>query len=319
MRLSVFFCAMMAVAVAARADVLPPAVAALQAKAAEAEAKLSEVKAQLDAARARYATLDGQLHALVGLALRARGYPPGFWAARSVIANQPGAAGVTGVVVRQSLEELAAARARAAELTALYGRMNAQMEQVRAVEAAYADARGRLLAAEKDVLRDAGVRADALSAALEEELHGRAVGLAADEVAVTASAAVEEPAPKPAAPAGPVWPVAGRVARPFHTGAGAMSEGVVLKAKAGAEVRTPLGGEVLYAGPFRQFGGVVIVKADSGESVLLGGLALLHVDRGNRVVSGGVVGALGDDGLLYWEVRRGEREIDPLRLVRGHR
>lgn len=302
----------------AHAEVLPPAVADLQARVAETEKRLGEVKQQLDEAKARYVTLDGRLHALVGVLLRSRGYPEGFWVTRSVVTNQPGAAGVMGVVLRQSVEELASAQARATVLGSLYNRMNTQMAEVREVQAAFADARGRLLAQERDVLRAAGVKADALSAALAAELGSAQVGLAADEVAVTVVnniPTVKEG--KIEVAKGPVWPVAGRVARPFHTGDGAMSEGVLLKTKPGADVKAPLGGEVLYAGPFRQFGGLVIVKADSGENILLGGMRVLHVNRGNRVATGDVIGRVGDDGLVYWEVRRRGREIDPLRLVKG--
>jgi septal ring factor EnvC (AmiA/AmiB activator) len=336
MRVALILLAMMAMAGPVRADVLPPAVRDLQAKVAAAEGKLAQLKTELDATQARYVTLDKELRALVELMLRAQGYPPGFWTARGVLTNQPGAVGAMSAVLRQGQAELTATQARASQLAEVYGQMNTQMAQVREVQSAYADARGRLLRQEKDVLRQAGVKAEALAAALQNQAEGKPLGLTADEMAPISPVEIPAPALAPvvekkvepvaekpvvvaeAAPkAAPGWPVAGRVVRPFHTGDGAMSEGVVLKAKAGAAVKAPVSGEVLYAGPFRQFGGLVIVKAENGDNILLGGLGVLHVNRGNPVVSGGVLGEVGDDGTVYWEVRRNGREIDPMRLVKA--
>lgn len=331
MRVALILLVMMVMASPVRADVLPPAVRDLQAKVTAAEGKLAQLKTELDATQARYVTLDKELRALVELMLRAQGYPPGFWTARGVLTNQPGAVGAMSAVVRQGQAELTATQARASQLAEVYGQMNTQMAQVREVQSAYADARGRLLRQEKEVLRQAGVKAEALSAALQNQAEGKPLGLTADEMAPISPVEIAKPAPvvevqpalrlpsrpadAPGAPAG--WPVVGRVVRPFHTGDGAMSEGVVLKAKPGADVKAPVSGEVLYAGPFRQFGGLVIVKAENGDNILLGGLSVLHVNRGNPVVSGGVLGGVGDDGMVYWEVRRNGREIDPMRLVKG--
>lgn len=100
----------------------------------------------------------------------------------------------------------------------------------------------------------------------------------------------------------------------FRAGKGATAEGVVLRAAKGSTVQTLVSGEVLYSGPFRKFGGLIIVKAVTGEDVLYGGLGTLNVSAGDTVQAGQIVGTLGDDGKLYWEERRRGRVVDPLAM-----
>lgn len=295
------------------AVVLPPDVLVLQRKLAAAEGQLAAVQRQLEAARRQKAATDGKLRQLVKAVLRAQGYPAGFWVARSVVTDTPEVPTLMGVVARQSAAELARTQQQASRLAALYGEVNAQLAAVREVESVYDDARGRLVAAERDVLHRAGVQADALGEQMAAALSTTATTVVpvSDVVPV---AEVKAPVATPAASAGPVsrLPVAGRVEKPFHTADGAMSEGVVLRAAAGGMVRTPKAATVLYAGPFRQFGGLVILKTDDGRDMVLGGLETLHVSAGMALAAGQVVGKLGDTGRLYWEVRRRGRVVDPL-------
>jgi septal ring factor EnvC (AmiA/AmiB activator) len=85
-----------------------------------------------------------------------------------------------------------------------------------------------------------------------------------------------------------------------------------MQAPAHTNVKSPASGQILYAGPFRVFGGLVILKSDSGPHILLGGLESLSVQADARVVKGQVVGQLAKSGKLYWEMRRGRQVLNPL-------
>lgn len=278
-------------------------VADLEAKVAAAEKRLEAVQARITAARARHKSADGQLQEAVRTMVRVGQYPQGFWLMRSVVMDTPAQAELMQVVARMQGQQLVQAQREAGQLAELYGDVNRQLQAVRDVQAAYGDAHGQLLAAEKAVLRRAGIQADALS----EDL----------QAALDSSVTIVEEAPRKAATvrreeAAGGLPVAGRVERAFGSGQGASKAGVVLKAAAGAQVRATQAGRVLYAGPFRHFGGLVIVKTVRGEDVVLGGLGTLSVKAGDDVGAGTVLGGLGDEGRLYWEVRRRGRAVNPL-------
>lgn len=275
-------------------------VADLQAKMAEAEGKLKLVQEKIEQARGKHGKADAELRQSVQRMVRVGQYPAGFWLARSVLMDSPGQVELMEVMARQQGQSLVQAQAEAGQLAKLYGEINAQLQAVRDVQAAYGEADGRLMAAEKVVLRRAGVQAEGLMADLEEALKE---GVRTEELGVRKMVPVE---------AGGGLPVAGRVERAFGAGNGAQKGGVVLKAVAGADVRAVGAGRVLYAGPFRHFGGLVIVKTVRGEDVLLGGLGTLAVKAGEDVASGQVLGGAGEEGRIYWEVRRGGRVVNPL-------
>lgn len=334
----------------AHADVLPPDVKALADKLARSEERMNAVRARLDTAQARYKNADMRLRALTLLMLKTRQYPDAFWFARAVAADQPAAASVLAHLATQSAAEVQRMGSDAARLRKLYGEANNQLAALQAMRDDYADRTGRLSGRQKDALRDAAVEADALEARLAALAAGNPDALAPlDMVSLTAvlpgsSAAgpAANFAPSPAASvaadrrgkgregggvaagsgaslagaARPLLPLAGRVAQGFRTGKGATAEGVVLRAAAGTGVVSMVDGEVLYSGPFRKFGGLVIVKTAQGEDILYGGLGSLAVSAGDRVRAAQVVGTLGEDGRLYWEVRRRGRVIDPLAFAR---
>ncbi len=272
----------------------------LQGKVAEAEKKLDVIQDRIGAARKRYKAADTELQDSVRALVRVGQYPPGFWLARSVVMDSPSQAELVRVVGSQQSAKLAQAQAEASQLAELYGAANRQLAAVREIQQTYGDARGLLHEAEKRVLRRAGIQADSLSEDLQAALDSKVV------VANLRKAPVLD-----AASAGGL-PVAGRVERGFGQGEGSAKAGVVLKAVAGAEVRATQPARVMFAGPFRHFGGLVIVKTVSGEDVLLGGLGTLAVNAGDDVAAGQVLGGVGDEGRIYWEVRKRGRVVNPL-------
>lgn len=277
----------------------PNAYDTLEASLQAAEARLQDIQDKIEQNRRQHAQADSRLRRSVADMVRLGQYPQGFWLVRSVMMNVPLQADVVRVMGRQQARSLLASRAEVGALAELYGQANGQIEDLRQVRAAYADSRGKLLKVEQDVLRRAGLQAEALEQGMAEALKAPLGKVKPVVVAV------------PKGTAGGL-PVAGRVIRGFGSGEGAAKAGVVLRAPQDAPVRATQAAKVLFAGPFRHFGGLVIVKTVSGEDVLLGGMGTLNVNAGDDVVAGQQLGSVGDEGRIYWEVRRRGRVVNPL-------
>ncbi len=120
--------------------------------------------------------------------------------------------------------------------------------------------------------------------------------------------------PLPESPGGLVWPVAGKVTKSFRQSRGDR-QGLRVEARAGAPVAAPYDGVVVYAGPFRSYGLVLILEHSGGYHSVLAELGQIDALLGQRVVAGEPVGALaqGSQGTpeLYVELRRNGRPIDP--------
>ncbi|NBX86619.1 MAG: hypothetical protein EBQ80_05245, partial [Proteobacteria bacterium] len=112
----------------------------------------------------------------------------------------------------------------------------------------------------------------------------------------------------------PTLPIQGKILQGFHQSQGATAEGITLQGQAGSPVKAQVAGEVLYSGPFRQFGGLIIIKATSGHDILYGGLQTLTVNPGDTIKAGQPLGTLNPTGKLYWEIRRRGRPLNPLAL-----
>ena len=128
-------------------------------------------------------------------------------------------------------------------------------------------------------------------------------------------------------------PVAGPIVRRFGEKAGrTTARNVAFQTRPGAHVRSPADGWVLYAGPFRSYGHLLIVNAGDGYHVVLMGLDGVSVSPGRFVLAGEPVGRMADapggaadviavsDGskveaeegpVLSVEFRRDGRPVDP--------
>ena len=94
---------------------------------------------------------------------------------------------------------------------------------------------------------------------------------------------------------------------------------------AGAVVSAPADGSVLFSGPYRTYGQLLIINAGGGYYVLLAGMDRISVAPGQFVLSGEPVGAMGDGStrmaaaaavgaaqpVLYIELRKDGTAIDP--------
>lgn len=129
----------------------------------------------------------------------------------------------------------------------------------------------------------------------------------------------------PAAPAARpgrfILPALGEVTTGFAelSQSGIRSRGISLKTRPRAQVVSPAAGMVAFAGPFREYGNIVIIEHEGGRTTLLAGLDKLDARLGERISAGGPVGRMGSgDGQLTIEVREQGEPVNPLPLMAGN-
>jgi len=114
-----------------------------------------------------------------------------------------------------------------------------------------------------------------------------------------------------------VQPVAGHVQDLFGVpdSTGSTGKGIEIETRPDAAVVAPFDGQILFRGPFRSYGEILIIQHDGGYHSLLAGLARSDAAVGQWVLAGEPVGVMGQskDGnpKLYMELRRDGRPIDP--------
>ena len=107
-------------------------------------------------------------------------------------------------------------------------------------------------------------------------------------------------------------------------GVGGAEKGISLATRAGAQVTTPCDGWVVYAGPFRSYGQLLILNAGGGYHVLIAGMERISVNIGQFVLTGEPVATMGtmsqvasilaanaSQPVLYIEFRKDGTPIDP--------
>lgn len=96
----------------------------------------------------------------------------------------------------------------------------------------------------------------------------------------------------------------------------APSQGVTLKTRESAQVIAPHDGRIVFVGPFRGYGELLIIEHSEEYHTLLAGFSHIHGEVGQWVRAGEPVGIMGRGaGLaprLYIEVRRNGQPINPL-------
>lgn len=106
-------------------------------------------------------------------------------------------------------------------------------------------------------------------------------------------------------------PVAGSVLHRFgdRKNANETYRGMVLSARNGATVVAPIAGEVVFTGPFMDYGRMVLLKHGDGYISLLAGLSSISVTLNQQVGKGEPVGT--STPKLYVELRQRSKPIDP--------
>ena len=96
-------------------------------------------------------------------------------------------------------------------------------------------------------------------------------------------------------------PVTGRVVGRFgqRNENGVRQQGVSIAARAGAQINAPYDGLVLYSGPFRQYGDIVILNLADGFQMILAGLADSGVFVGQEILAGEPIGVLAGDDFVH--------------------
>jgi septal ring factor EnvC (AmiA/AmiB activator) len=237
--------------------------------------------------------------------------------------------------LREELEALAGLEEQAAARSEALTRERAKLEQKRKSLAALvekkrslarntkaeedrAQARARALAREAKDLRE-------LLAGIERERRRVAVRPprppARDNGRV---AALPRPAAPAIVPGQAISRARGRLARPvvgrLAVAFGAREEagaakGVRFETAPGAQVIAPFGGEVVFSGPFRGYGPLLIIDHGEGYHTLLAGLGRIDAAVGQKILAGEPVGIMsGGSGpiRLYMELRRGGKPVDPV-------
>lgn len=109
-------------------------------------------------------------------------------------------------------------------------------------------------------------------------------------------------------------------------GFGGTLRGISIAARPGAQVTSPSDGWIVYSGPFRSYGQLLIMNVGGGYHVILAGLDRISVELGQFVLAGEPVGIMGraasagptlvagvssDRPVLYVEFRKDGTSIDP--------
>lgn len=221
----------------------------------------------------------------------------------------------------ETIAEQVAEKEKLTQLIAEKAKLRLQTEETLAAERQ----RAGELAAQASSLQE-------LIATLEAEIER------AREAAAAASAPPpDQPVPEEKRLAGPMpfeslvgkvsLPVSGRVDRSFGDpdGAGGTMFGDIVTTQSGAIVTAPADGSVLYAGPFRSYGQLLILNAGDGYHIVLAGMGRISVSLGQSVLAGEPVGTMGEARLasalalvdgnaepeLYVEFRKNGKPVDP--------
>jgi septal ring factor EnvC (AmiA/AmiB activator) len=183
--------------------------------------------------------------------------------------------------------------------------------------------------AERKRAEEARQKAEQLAAAKAEARRKQAESVPRDTMPENAAITVAPPErPKgndPLAPRGGgrklepgkyAVPVAGEIVKRFGETDGFQdSKGLTIRTRPGAQVVAPFEGQIMFAGPFKGYGQILIIDHGGGYHSLLAGIDQIEASAGQRVVAGEPVGVMksGDPNpSLYLELRRQGQPINPL-------
>ncbi len=244
-----------------------------------------------------------------------------------------GGAQLLGALARQIALDATNARAEQAELDGLQAAYDGELPRLAAAQIAQTQAAANL---DQQIRRTGQTRraAEDEAAAASRQValdaaHAETVNAAIARIEAARDRRESAEARKPdrvAAAQGFTAPVAGPITRHFGdaTDAGAAT-GIAYQPAPGARVVAPCGGRVVYAGPFRSFGSLLIIDCGRTTHVVLSGFDRLDAQVGHSIATGAPVGTMpGWDPhastprpALYVEVRRAGRAVDPLPVLAG--
>ncbi len=166
-----------------------------------------------------------------------------------------------------------------------------------------------------------------LLASFERQRKAAAAKKAAASKTAAKSSGPKIDVPKKSLP----WPVSGKVISKFgkeyrsDLNTWIFRDGIKIAAQSGVPVRTVAEGSIIYAGPFRSYGNVVIADHGKGFFSIYGFLQQISVKVGDKLPQQGVIGTAGKDtqassgtgqSAVYFEIRQGTTAVDPLNWLK---
>lgn len=268
--------------------------------------QLAEVRRQLEEQRVRAAAaaqdLEARVRQIAVLAAKRETLARQTDAERHAAAQRVARLGAQAGDLRQLMEKVEQERRAAAAQAAK--REAERQENDRRVALAQEAAR---LEAEQEAQRREAEKKESERKAAEAERKARQ--LAESQAAALGVGGLRRPA---------AGRVAVRFGRPDRSGG--ESRGLTITGRAGSAVVSPSSGSIMYAGPFRNFGLILIVEHGNGYHSLLAGLGRIDVNVGRHVAAGEPLGTLPEPDEngetardLYFELRNNGRPVDPER------
>jgi len=117
--------------------------------------------------------------------------------------------------------------------------------------------------------------------------------------------------------AGRTLPAAGKIVSTYgtQTDFGANARGITIETQPEAVVVAPWAGRVMFAGPFRGYGQILIIEHADGYHSLIAGLGRIDTDVGRSLATGEPIGNMGRlpdrNPTLYFELRRHGQPVNP--------
>jgi septal ring factor EnvC (AmiA/AmiB activator) len=296
----------------------------LETSLSQMEAELAELDAREAAkTRALYGERDRLARLLAAMERIAR-HPPA-----ALIAEPDGPAdAVRGAILLRASVPAVEDRARAlgaelSELSDLRGDIAKRRAEATEASRALEGELKRIAALTEEKL---GLESRARAEGKEEAKHAAALAAKADDLrellARIEAARKPSPAKPPSAKRGAAaetaaLPARGEIVRGFGDDdeIGGKAKGLTIRTRAGAQVVAPADGEVVFAGPFRGLGQLLIIASGTDYHALLGGLDRIDAEVGQSVLAGEPVGVMGSPKgapRLYFELRRKGQPINPL-------
>jgi septal ring factor EnvC (AmiA/AmiB activator) len=104
------------------------------------------------------------------------------------------------------------------------------------------------------------------------------------------------------------------------TNYGGKHRGITYHTLALANVFSPITGVVMYAGNFRNYGNVVIIRANNGEVLTIAGMDDIYVNLSDAITTGQLIGRMPnqDHRQLYIELRRKGKVVNPKNTLNIH-
>jgi len=99
---------------------------------------------------------------------------------------------------------------------------------------------------------------------------------------------------------------------------GVSSKGITIRTRNQAQVIAPFDGSVIFSGPFRGYGNLIIIEHGNGYLSLLAGLHTMDIEVGQLLLAGEPIGQMPTEGdaKLYMEIRKDNQPIDPMAWIK---